>query len=142
MEALLKLRKERGPLYESADEQQLASAVQEATNPNCSDFRAVRALLRWFSCARCVTTFFQMNVHSSLSSNAIAHRFAPIVELATRVGPRVSILVFLDEINTSSCMGRDIQRDRDGQNGQCDYRCSVQPGVIISYSARRTYQTR
>jgi hypothetical protein len=55
--ALLKLHKERGPLYESADAQLLDSASQEAADPNCSDFQAVRALLQWFSRARRVPTF-------------------------------------------------------------------------------------
>jgi uncharacterized protein YegL len=113
-ERLMELCDKRGPLYELPEKKLLVSCQEEAKGPEESEFQATKNLLQWFSEAHCVATFFQINVHSSLSSIDVTRRFNPIIKLAARVGNDVGIVVFLDEINTSSCMGtfKGIVMDR------------------------------
>jgi hypothetical protein len=72
-------------------------------------------LVRWLALSKVERTFFEMNVHSALVEKDFKDFFCEIGTVAKKLQPTGSnIVVFLDEINTSSVLGllKEIVVDR------------------------------
>ena len=89
--------------------------------PPCSskgpdgDTDVVSEFLTWFSKAVLEPTFFEINVHAKLSEHDVLERFKEIRDSARKlIGSEALVIVFLDEVNTSSCLGlfKEIIIDR------------------------------
>jgi uncharacterized protein YegL len=94
-EKLTSMCSERPPIFERAP----ASSVRAQTS-------AVIELLKWVRQSRLESTFFELNVHSSITEGDVVAFFEPIRELARKLASHSArIVVFLDEINTSSAPG-------------------------------------
>ncbi|KAJ8607696.1 hypothetical protein CTAYLR_007308 [Chrysophaeum taylorii] len=104
---LLEAARDRGGMYEEPDKETIDAACQEVED--CvDDPQACVRLLRWFAEARLVQLFFELNVHAALAVDDVADRFVEIVDRARRIqdsGSSAKVVVFLDEVNTSSVMG-------------------------------------
>ena len=63
-------------------------------------------LVAFLKCAKTIDTFYEMNIHSSLSSAEVVESFTKWNEVALSVDDDgLSVVVFLDEVNTASCLG-------------------------------------
>jgi hypothetical protein len=107
---LLALCMERGEaaMFAGADEDLIAGVREEANEPrtDCQEFPRTGELLQWFAEFHTVQSFFEINVHAALTSSDVVERFKTIRRVAERVhGSGVALTVFLDEVNSSSCMG-------------------------------------
>ena len=102
--ALYELLKEagerRGPLFKT-----MPSAFED-NDAQDGETAEVLALLDWFSESILEETFYEINVDSSLCEGDVLKYFEEIQSIAKKVkDSRVMIIVFLDEVNTSSIMG-------------------------------------
>ncbi|KAL7555253.1 hypothetical protein ACHAWF_018911 [Thalassiosira exigua] len=64
-------------------------------------------LLEWFSESNLEPTFFDVNVHGSLTADDLQSKFDEVRHVAQKLSnmENVKVIVFLDEINTSSVLG-------------------------------------
>ena len=62
--------------------------------------------LKWFADAHFRSTFFEVNVHASLTESEIVEVFCEVRNVANIIGTTdATVVVFLDEVNTSSIIG-------------------------------------
>lgn len=86
----------RDPTFAPIPSNLLAATGEEST----------KELLLWFASSQLEPTFFDINIHGSLSTADLKHKFDEARRVAKKLlhlGTRV--VVFLDEINTSSILG-------------------------------------
>ncbi|CAB9513447.1 protein ligase RNF213 [Seminavis robusta] len=77
--------------------------------------QAVLEMLKWFGSSLVEPTFFSINVDATLSGDDISKLFIPVRQAARKLmGENCAIIVFLDEVNTSSVIGlfKEIVVDR------------------------------
>jgi len=68
--------------------------------------KLVSQYLKWFSDSLLERTFFEINVHSTLTEADVLHYFKEIRMIANKLQEsQASVVVFLDEVNTSSIIG-------------------------------------
>lgn len=86
--------------------------------PNLVDHtekECTKELLNWFTASYLEPTFFDINIHGSLTSDDLKLKIDEVRQTARKLSPLgVKIIVFLDEINTSSVLGllKEIIIDR------------------------------
>lgn len=63
-------------------------------------------LLDWFAKSVLEPTFFDVNIHGSLTADDLKLKVDEARRVATKLDHMgVKVVIFLDEINTSSCLG-------------------------------------
>lgn len=90
-----------------------ARAASETSATASGPMTAAHALLEWVGQAAVLDCFFPLNVHSALTPADITSRLQPAIETARALKAaelqgavsRSPVVVFLDEVNTASCMG-------------------------------------
>eukprot|EP00978_Attheya_sp_CCMP212_P019243 scaffold53665_cov59-Attheya_sp.AAC.6 len=87
----------RGALFEDLESK---LTCETYTTENVND------LLVWFARAKLEPTFFDINVHAALTEGQVLSKFEDIRRIARKLRhTNAVVVVFLDEINTSSIMG-------------------------------------
>ena len=87
----------RSALFESPPEKYMGNS--------CCPKNAMQ-FLNWFEDAHFRSTFFEINVHASLTESEVLDLFCEVRNVARIIGPTdATVVVFLDEVNTSSIIG-------------------------------------
>ena len=94
----------------------LVKEVPQQFQGGCDkEIKKILELLEWFAVGHTEETFFELNIDASLTEIDIVRFFKQVRNMAKRVSPKGGIVVvFLDEVNTSSIVGlfKEITVDR------------------------------
>jgi hypothetical protein len=75
--------------------------------------KSIEIFVEFLVHTRVKPVFYRLLLHPGVTEEKIVEFISPICQLATRV-PKIELVVFFDEINTSSCLGSFKEMFMDG----------------------------